>query len=375
MARTRSGIRPLATPLQLSPSTYKALQETSVRSVCDVIEIEHYMKNNAHSPIEGIAPTLAITLALTLAIGIVFLNGQQSPQIAEGMAKMCRALPQKDLTANCIALRSAVATEGAVMTARLGLWISFGSLVASSAAFFGLIIAFQQGQRAMAIASAANLIAQESGQAQARAYVVIQSVDCALSETGRLTTRPTFQNSGLSPARQLRWLYAARLDLTKAGNEQRSFMLGLEPDLDTSHWRQDIPSSISWTANPLSLRDQNDPEIAHWIAEAVFIAVTVKVVTDYQDVFGLKHREIACFQGRGKSSAAGDAFVPLQRAPDEVFEQLTGDTPRRGDPDRQRRDPGGAAVAARPDRARRARLSAVPPLGRGVAVPPHPQAL
>ncbi|MCA0210072.1 MAG: hypothetical protein LCH74_13495, partial [Proteobacteria bacterium] len=26
----------------------------------------------------------------------------------------------------------------------------------------------------------------------------------------------------------------------------------------------------------------------------------------------------------------------------------TGDTPRRGDPDRQRRDPGGAAVAARP---------------------------
>uniref|UniRef100_UPI003C2FFA49 AMP-binding enzyme n=1 Tax=Sphingobium sp. HT1-2 TaxID=3111640 RepID=UPI003C2FFA49 len=29
----------------------------------------------------------------------------------------------------------------------------------------------------------------------------------------------------------------------------------------------------------------------------------------------------------------------------------TGDTPRRGDPDRQRRDPGGAAVAARPDRA------------------------
>ena len=28
-----------------------------------------------------------------------------------------------------------------------------------------------------------------------------------------------------------------------------------------------------------------------------------------------------------------------------------GDTPRRGDPDRQRRDPGGAAVAARPDRA------------------------
>src|SRR3546814_9425409 len=53
---------------------------------------------------------------------------------------------------------------------------------------------------------------------------------------------------------------------------------------------------------------------------------------------------------------------------------LAGDTPRRGDPDRQRRDPGGAAVAARPDRARRARLSAVRPLGRAVAVPPHQQA-
>src|SRR5690606_29969994 len=52
-----------------------------------------------------------------------------------------------------------------------------------------------------------------------------------------------------------------------------------------------------------------------------------------------------------------------------------GDTPRRGDPDRQGRDPGGAAVAARPDRARRAWISAVRTLRRAVAVPPHQQAL
>jgi outer membrane receptor protein involved in Fe transport len=52
-----------------------------------------------------------------------------------------------------------------------------------------------------------------------------------------------------------------------------------------------------------------------------------------------------------------------------------GDTPRRGDPDRQGRDPGGAAVAARPDSARRAWISAVRPLRRAVAVPPHQQAL
>src|SRR3546814_12013188 len=40
-----------------------------------------------------------------------------------------------------------------------------------------------------------------------------------------------------------------------------------------------------------------------------------------------------------------------------------GATPRRGAPDRHRRDPGRAAAAARPDRARRARLSHVRPPG------------
>ena len=49
---------------------------------------------------------------------------------------------------------------------------------------------------------------------------------------------------------------------------------------------------------------------------------------------------------------------PMLRPAQAVRTLILGDTPRRGDPDRQGRDPGGAAVAARPDRARRARLSA-----------------
>src|SRR3546814_8719626 len=53
-----------------------------------------------------------------------------------------------------------------------------------------------------------------------------------------------------------------------------------------------------------------------------------------------------------------DLVAFLQQLPALSSAQY-GDTPRRGDPDRQGRDPGGAAAAARPDRARRAWISAV----------------
>ncbi|MBU0867758.1 MAG: universal stress protein, partial [Alphaproteobacteria bacterium] len=57
-----------------------------------------------------------------------------------------------------------------------------------------------------------------------------------------------------------------------------------------------------------------------------------------------------------------EAGAPADVVLKVIRKSHAGDTPRRGDPDRQRRDPGGAAVAARPDRSRRARLSAVRPL-------------
>ena len=105
--------------------------------------------------------------------------------------------------ADCIALRSAVATEQATLTAQWSLLIAVGSLCASSAALLGLISAFKQGQRTIGIATDANRIAMEYGRAQARAYVVVQSVEAKLSELGDLTAKVTFQNSGASPARRL----------------------------------------------------------------------------------------------------------------------------------------------------------------------------
>jgi len=266
-------------------------------------------------------PLLGITLALTLAIGIGFLMGQQTPPAPDDMSAICRHLPQKGVTADCIALRSAVATEGATSIARWALWVSFGSLVASTFALIGLIIAFTQGQRTIALAIDSNRIAMENGQTQVRAYVVIQSVECQLSERGQLTTKVKFQNSGLSPARRLRWLYNAQLVIVGVENDQRSLTLSEEPDLEKSHWQQDIPSAATWTSVPLALRQLNDPEVNALINQAVFIAVTVKVVADYQDVFGITHREIACFQGRVNPAPAEAHCAELERADEGAFDE------------------------------------------------------
>lgn len=270
---------------------------------------------------DWVLPILGITLALTLAIGIGFLMGQQTSAAPDDMSVVCRQLASKGTTADCIALRSAVATEEATSVARWALWVSFGSLVATAVALIGLIIAFTQGQRNIALAMDANRIAMENGQAQARAYVVVQSVECQLNEHGHLTTKVKFQNSGLSPARRLRWLYNAHLVAIDGENQRRSLTLSDEPDLDRSHWRQDIPSGGSWMSIPLALRQRNDPEVSDLVYQAVFIAVTVKVVADYQDVFGTTHREIACFQGRVDPAPADAPYTELERAHDGVFDE------------------------------------------------------
>ncbi|WP_307117601.1 hypothetical protein [Sphingomonas kyeonggiensis] len=98
-------------------------------------------------------PILGISLALTIAIGIGFLMGQQTPPAPDDMSAICGHLPGKDRWADCTALRSAIATEGATTVARWALWLSFGSLAASGAALIGLIIAFMQGQRPMSWSS------------------------------------------------------------------------------------------------------------------------------------------------------------------------------------------------------------------------------
>jgi hypothetical protein len=268
---------------------------------------------------DWVLPILGFTFALTLAIGIGFLIGQETPPTPDDMSVICQHLPPRGATLDCIALRSAVATEEATSVARWALWVSFGSLVATAGALVGLIIAFAQGQRNIALATDANRIAMENSQTQARAYVVVQSVECQLNENGQLTARVKFQNSGLSPARGLRWLFNASLVAAYGDNQQRSLRLSDEPNLDSSHWRQDIPSAESWTSTPLALRQH--PEVGDLINQAVFIAVTVKILADYQDVFGTTHREIACFQGRVNPAPADAAYHKLERAHDRVFDE------------------------------------------------------
>jgi len=149
---------------------------------------------------------------------------------------------------------------------------------------------------------------------------VVQSVECRLSEHGDLTARVKFQNSGLSPARRLRWLYNAHLVVIHGEDEQRSLTLGGEPDLERSHWRQDIPS---WTSPPLALRQRNDPEVIALIPQSALIAVTVRIVADYQDVFGTTHQEVTCFQGRVEPRP-DDAYAGLARAHDGVLDEWPG---------------------------------------------------
>jgi hypothetical protein len=278
------------------------------------------------SQCEWIIPTLGITLALTLAIGIAFLVGQQTPLAPDDMSAICRNLPKSGLTANCIALRSTVATEGATLIARWGIWISLGSLIASSGAIIGLIVAFMQGQRGIALATEANKIAVETAQTQARAYVVVEKVECKLDDDGQFVTKVTFQNSGQSPARRLRWLYNAHLVIIDANDERRTFTIAEEPHLERSHWRQDVPAGQSWTSHPLGLRGDKLPEIVDALDQAAFVAATVKVVADYQDVFGATHHEIACFQERVNPSPQGDPFTVMIHAHDDALEH-GGNTP------------------------------------------------
>lgn len=266
-----------------------------------------------------ITPLLGITLALVITIGIGFLMGQQSPTTQGNIAATCRELSNEHLTANCLALRSTVATEEATSISRWSLWVSFGSLLASAGALGGLIFAFLQGQRTIILAAQANQIASENNRAQARAYVVVQSVECNLDKRGRLTTIAKFQNSGLSPARRLRWHYNARLDIDANDHERQSLTLGTEPDLDKSHWRRDIASAQDWLSTPTSLTTPTESDV-DVIKRAEFIAVTVKIVADYQDVFGTTHKETACFQGRLEAASTDSNYTELDRALDSIFD-------------------------------------------------------
>ena len=272
-------------------------------------------EGNGPTRMSWLPPVLRLTLAFVLALGIGFLAGQFLPLPPDDLSTICRNLPAEAVWSDCISLRSAIAVEEATSIARWALWLSFGTMLASVIALVGLINAFLHGQRNIALTVEANRIALQNGKSQSRAYVVVEAVKCQLSEDGRLVTRVKFQNSGLSPALRIRWLYNAHLEIVENAETRHNITLSDDPDLEKSHWREDIPAGKCWRSRPLAL--QRNDEAGEAMKQAAFIAVAVKIIADYQDVFGSTHKLTACFQGR----LGTDGFDKLMKAQDDAWEK------------------------------------------------------
>lgn len=272
-------------------------------------------KKTGPTRMSWLLPVLRLALAFVLALGIGFIAGQFLPLPPDDLSTICGKLPAEAVWSDCISLRSAIAVEEATSIARWALWLSFGTMLASVIALIGLIQAFLHGQRNIELAIEANRIALENGKSQSRAYVVVEAVKCQMSEDGRLVTKVEFQNSGLSPALGLRWLYNADLKIVENAETGHNITLSGVADLEKSHWRQDIPAGKCWTSRPLAL--QRNDEAGEAMKQAAFIAVTVKIVADYQDVFGTTHELAACFQGR----LGTDGFNKLMKAQDDAWEK------------------------------------------------------
>lgn len=267
--------------------------------------------------IDWFMPVLAISLALTIAIGVGFLFGHGLRPVSDNSLAACGPLHSKTSQADCLALRSVEAAEASVRISGLALWVSFGSWMSSAAALIGLYMAYVQGQRTLRLANEANRISLESSQAQARAYVVIQSVECRLNEKGGFSVKTSFQNSGQTPARQVRWSYKAHLDLVLDSEDVLRVVASDDFALEKTHWRQDIASMETWVTTPTSCLPF-PVETTAKLSDAKFIAVTVTIQFDYLDVFGVTHLETGRFQGAAHVSEGrfGDDFDQLDKAVD-----------------------------------------------------------
>ena len=272
-------------------------------------------KKTGPTRMSWLLPVLGLTLAFVLALGIGFIAGQFLPVPPDDLSTICRKLPAEAVWSDCISLRSAIAVEEATSIARWALWLSFGTMLASVVALIGLINAFLHGQRSIELTVEANRIALENAKSQSRAYVVVEAVKCQMSEDGSLVIKVKFQNSGLSPALRLRWLCDAHLEIVEKAETRHNITLSDDADLEKSHWRQDIPAGKCWTSRPLAL--QRNGEAGEAMKQAAFIAVTIKIVADYQDVFGSIHELTACFQGR----LGTDGFDELMKAQDDAWEK------------------------------------------------------
>ena len=266
---------------------------------------------------------VAICVALCISMFVGFLAGNRELPARHSHAEIC----SQDLASDeCIALRAARATEEATFISKWLLWITAGSFLASTSALIALFSTYRQGQVALRVAAEANRISDRNGQAQARAYVVLQSVNGKLSieshERVRLSIELLFHNSGLSPALRLKNLSVINLQVHSSDGSTEEVTAGEEFDLSESHWQHDVGAGQSWSPIATSWILPNGAAIYKLICQdETFIAATVKTVFQYEDVFGVFHKETACFQGRIERVDPNGPYTRLDRGPDDSLDQ------------------------------------------------------
>jgi hypothetical protein len=226
----------------------------------------------------------------------------------------------------CISLRAASATEEATLVSKWLLWIAAGSFLASTSALIALYFTFRQGQLALGVAAEANRISDRNAQAQARAYVVLQSVAGNLSirshERIWLSAELVFHNSGLSPALRLKTISVASLHVHDRDGSADGVTVGEQFDLSESHWQQDIAAGQSWTPVGTNWILPNEGKLYDMIIrDGALNAVTVKTIFQYEDVFGRLYKETACFQGCIERVDPGGPYLMLERGPDDIFDK------------------------------------------------------
>ncbi|GLO70050.1 hypothetical protein MACH17_15670 [Phaeobacter inhibens] len=266
---------------------------------------------------------MAISTSLCISMFAGFVVGSNDFLDRSSIFESCN----RDLSLDqCISLRATIATEEATSISKWLLWIAAGSFVASTSALMALFFTYRQGQFALKFAREANQISDRNAQAQARAYLVLQSVGgkvfIEFHNRVRLSICLNFHNSGLSPALRVKTLSIASLHVADGNGASVEVVAGEEFDLSDSHWQQDIGAGQSWEPIATSWILANGVEIHDLICKGgAYNAVTVKTSFQYEDVFGMLHKETACFQGIINHGGPDDPYTVLERGPDDIFDR------------------------------------------------------
>lgn len=221
----------------------------------------------------------------------------------------------------CYQERLIAAAEASAHAAQCGNVLAFLALGLTMLTLIGLALTLFYNGKALKVASSANELAREHGEAQVRAYLIIQDAACRLTDNGQVTIQPRFSNSGQSPARQVRWLARAIIQWRDSDHHVRSAFSDKTMNLEQSVWRNEIAahSSLQMTALAVNLLDipNRFPETAEPCP------TTIEIFVDYEDVFGNHHVTKACFLGLLKIRERANLHTNLlERASDDAYEKF-----------------------------------------------------